>query len=143
MKRWNILTTLNLSTGEYEWQIAVGNDEKLQEKGGAITGLLARSGYIVTTGGLVFISGAADKNYGRLLRALVKWFEKTLLPAASNLNVCSYSIGENSLLRWEWEEQKQNPSGSIMAFALQIDYQYDQNKFIRPCYFVTDHRLAF
>ena len=115
---WNTLSALNLSTGEYEWQIAVGNDEKLQEKGGPITGLLARSGPMVTAGGLVFISGAADKKLWAFDKKTGKQVWETSLPAANNANVCSYVVKGKQYIALSVGGTKENPSGSIMAFAL-------------------------
>jgi len=115
---WNTLSALNLATGEYEWQIPVGNDEKLQEEGGPITGLLARSGPMVTAGGLVFISGADDKKMWAFNKATGELIWETSLPAANNANVCSYSIGGKQYVALSVGGTKENPSGSIMTFAL-------------------------
>jgi quinoprotein glucose dehydrogenase len=115
---WNTLSALNLSTGEYAWQIPVGNDEKLQEKGGPITGLLARSGPMVTAGGLVFISGAADKKLWAFDKNTGKLIWETALPAANNANVCSYYVEGKQFIALSVGGTKENPSGSIMAFAL-------------------------
>ncbi|MCR9062641.1 MAG: PQQ-binding-like beta-propeller repeat protein [Cytophagales bacterium] len=116
---YNTLSALNLLTGEYEWQIPIGNDEKLQIDGAENTGLLARSGPMVTSGGLVFISGAADKKiwaFDKLTGQLV-WERE--LPAANNANVCSYSIKGKQYIALSVGGTKENPSGSIMTFALQ------------------------
>lgn len=115
---WGTLNALNLSTGEYEWQIPLGNDEKLQEKGGPITGLLGRSGPIVTAGGLVFISGAADKKLWAFDKKTGKLVWETTLPAANNASVCTYSIKGKQYLALSVGGTKENPSGSIMAFSL-------------------------
>jgi quinoprotein glucose dehydrogenase len=115
---WNTLSALNLSTGEYEWQIPLGNDEKLQEKGSPITGLLARSGPMVTAGGLVFISGAADKKLWAFNKKTGKIVWETTLPAANNANVCSYMVKGKQYVALSVSGTKENPSGSIMTFAL-------------------------
>jgi quinoprotein glucose dehydrogenase len=115
---WNTLSALNLSTGEYTWQIPVGNDEKLQEKGGPMTGLLARSGPMVTAGGLVFMSGAADNKLWAFDTRTGKLIWETTLPAANNANVCSYYINGQQFIALSVGGTKDNPSGSIMAFKL-------------------------
>lgn len=89
---WAKLSALNLSTGEYEWQVPLGNDENLQEDGGPPTGLLGRSGPMVTAGGLVFISGAADKKLWAFDKKTGDLVWETTLPAANNANVCSYFV---------------------------------------------------
>lgn len=115
---WNTLSALNLSTGEYEWQIPLGNDEKLQEKGGPITGLLARSGPMVTAGGLVFISGAADKKIWAFDKKTGKQVWESTLPAANNANVCSYWVKGKQYIALSVGGTKENPSGYVMAFSL-------------------------
>ena len=115
---WNTLNALNLNTGEYDWQIPLGNDEKLQEEGEPHTGLLARSGPMVTAGGLVFISGAADKKLWAIDKKTGETVWETTLPAANNANVCSYSIDGKQYIALSVGGTKINPSGSIMAFAL-------------------------
>ncbi|NYJ28214.1 PQQ-binding-like beta-propeller repeat protein [Allomuricauda sp. ARW1Y1] len=115
---WNTLNALNLSTGEYEWQIPVGNDENLQEEDGPETGLLARSGPMVTAGGLVFISGAEDKKIWAFDKKTGEMVWEQELPAANNANVCSYSIDGKQYVALSIGGTEENPSGSIMAFAL-------------------------
>ena len=115
---WCTLNALNLSTGEYEWQIPLGNDEKLQEKGGPNTGLLGRSGPMVTAGGLVFISGAADKKLWAFDKKTGKLLWETTLPAANNANVCSYSVKGKQYIALSVGGTQENPGGFVMAFAL-------------------------
>jgi quinoprotein glucose dehydrogenase len=115
---WATLNALNLSTGEYEWQIPLGNDEKLQEKGAPDTGLMGRSGPMVTAGGLVFISGAADKKLWAFDKKTGRLVWETELPAANNANVCSYAVNGKQYIALSVGGTKENPSGSVMAFAL-------------------------
>ncbi len=115
---WATLNALNLSTGEYEWQIPLGNDETLQQEGQPHTGLLGRSGPMVTAGGLVFISGAADKKLWAFDKQTGELIWETLLPAANNANVCSYSVAGKQYLALSVGGTEENPSGSIMTFAL-------------------------
>lgn len=115
---WATLNALNLSSGEYEWQIPLGNDEKRQEKGGPHTGLLGRSGPTVTAGGLVFISGAADKKLWAFDKKTGKLLWETTLPAANNANVCTYSVQGKQYIALSVGGTAAKPAGSIMAFAL-------------------------
>lgn len=115
---WGTLNALNLSTGEYEWQIPLANDEKLQKEGGPLTGLLGRSGPMVTAGGLVFISGADDKKIWAFDKKTGEMVWEQSLPAANNANVCSYFIDGKQYIALSVGGTKENPSGSIMAFAL-------------------------
>lgn len=115
---WGTLNALNLSTGEYEWQIPLGNDEKLQKPGEPITGLLGRSGPMVTAGGLVFISGAEDKKLWAFDKLTGKMLWETVLPAANNANVSSYSLNGKQYITLSVGGTKENPAGSIMTFKL-------------------------
>lgn len=115
---WCTLNALNLATGEYEWQIPLGNDEKLQVEGGPFTGLLGRSGPMVTAGGLVFISGAEDKKLWAFDKRKGKMVWETVLPAANNANVCSFQVNGKQFIALSVGGTKENPSGSIMAFRL-------------------------
>lgn len=115
---WATLSALNLSTGEYAWQIPLGNDEKRQEKGAPPTGLLGRSGPMVTAGGLVFISGAADKKLWAFDKKTGKLVWETTLPAPNNANVSSYFLKGKQYLVLSVNGTEAKPSGSIMAFAL-------------------------
>lgn len=115
---WGTLNALNLSTGEYAWQIPLGNDEKRQEKGAPPTGLLGRSGPMVTAGGLVFISGAADKKLWAFDKKWGKLVWETTLPAPNNANVSSYFVNGKQYIALSVNGTEDNPSGSIMAFAL-------------------------
>ncbi|MBT8308259.1 MAG: PQQ-binding-like beta-propeller repeat protein [Maribacter sp.] len=115
---WNTLNALNLNTGEYDWQIPLGNDEELQNEGEPDTGLLARSGPMVTAGGLVFISGAADKKLWAIDKKSGKMVWETELPAANNANVCSYAVDGKQYVALSVGGTEENPSGSILAFAL-------------------------
>nr|WKN35626.1 pyrroloquinoline quinone-dependent dehydrogenase [Tunicatimonas sp. TK19036] len=115
---WGTLNALNLSTGEYEWQIPLGNDEKLQAILGEQTGLLGRSGPMVTAGGLVFISGAEDKKLWAFDKQTGELVWETTLPAANNANVCSYSVNGKQFVALSVGGTTENPSGSVMTFAL-------------------------
>ena len=75
---WGRLHALDLSTGEYIWQMPLGNDSKRQIKGEAETGTEGKSGPIVTAGGLIFIAAAMIKNYGHLKNQQVNCFGNTI-----------------------------------------------------------------
>jgi quinoprotein glucose dehydrogenase len=71
---WGVLSAINLNTGEFAWQVPVGEHVELTSRGIPQTGTETFGGSIVTAGGLVFIGGtrderihAFDKETGRLL----------------------------------------------------------------------------
>ena len=71
---WGVLNAINLNTGEFAWQVPLGEHAELTARGIPRTGTETFGGSIVTAGGLVFIAGtkderihAFDKQTGRLL----------------------------------------------------------------------------
>ncbi|MCB0685412.1 MAG: PQQ-binding-like beta-propeller repeat protein [Saprospiraceae bacterium] len=71
---WGTLSAIDLNTGDFLWQLPLGNDIQLQKPGEPSTGTENYGGPIVTSGGLVFIAStldrkfrAFDKNDGELL----------------------------------------------------------------------------
>ena len=81
---WGVLTAINLNTGEFAWQVPLGEHVELTARGIPRTGTETFGGSIVTAGGLVFIAGtkderihAFDKQTGELL------WEHPLRPAAT------------------------------------------------------------
>ena len=115
---WGMLHALNLSTGEYVWQIPLGNDALRQEEGGAETGQEGKAGPIVTAGGLIFISGSDDKKFRAFEKSTGKLIWETTLPALANATACTYDVDEKQYVAISVGGTKENPSGSIMAFAL-------------------------
>jgi quinoprotein glucose dehydrogenase len=115
---WGTLSALNLSTGEYLWQIPLGNDEGRQEKGGQETGQEGKAGPVVTAGGLIFISGTEDKKLRALDKSTGKLIWETTLPALGNATACTYEVKGKQYVAISVGGTTDNPSGYIMAFAL-------------------------
>lgn len=115
---WGTLHALNLSTGEYEWQIPLGNNPELQEEGALPTGLEGKSGPVVTAGGLIFISGAEDRLFKAVDKVSGKTLWQTTLPAMANATACTYLVDGKQFVAISVGGTKENPSGSVMAFAL-------------------------
>ncbi|WP_420148725.1 PQQ-binding-like beta-propeller repeat protein [Spirosoma sp.] len=115
---WGTLNAVNLSTGDYEWQIPLGNDEKRQESGAVETGQEGSAGPIVTAGGLVFISGTQDKKLRAFDKSTGKLRWQTTLPGVANATACTYQVKGKQYVALSVGGSKDNPSGFIMAFAL-------------------------
>jgi quinoprotein glucose dehydrogenase len=86
---WGTLNAVNLNTGDYLWQIPLGDEPKFDIKG---TGTENYGGPVVTANGLLFIAAtkdgkfrAFDKHTGNLL-----W--ETTLPAASFATPAMYEV---------------------------------------------------
>jgi glucose dehydrogenase len=90
---WGNLTAINLNTGEFAWQVVLGEYPELIARGLPPTGTENLGGTIVTAGGLVFVAGTKDER----LRAFDKESGKVLweyrLPAAGYATPCTYSAG--------------------------------------------------
>ncbi|MGM9508263.1 outer membrane protein assembly factor BamB family protein [Larkinella sp. GY13] len=115
---WGTLNAINLTTGDYVWQIPLGNHPELQEKGAAETGLEGSAGPIVTAGGLVFISGTRDQKLKAFDKSTGKLVWETALPGVANATACTYFSGNRQFVALSVGGSKENPAGSIMAFAL-------------------------
>ena len=115
---WGTLNALNLATGEYEWQIPLGNDSLRQQKGAPETGQEGKAGPIVTAGGVLFISGTEDNKLRALDKATGKLLWQTTLPALANATACTYQVNGKQYVALSVGGTSENPSGSIMAFAL-------------------------
>ncbi len=112
------MNALNLSTGEYEWQIPLGNHEELQEEGAPPIGQEGKSGPMVTEGGLIFISGSANRQLRAIAKATGEILWQTTLPAMVNASACTYEADGKQYAGLSVGGTEENPSGSVMAFAL-------------------------
>ena len=118
---WGTLSAVNLNTGEYAWQVPLGEHPELVEQGLRDTGSENYGGPVVTAGGLVFI---AATNFDRKLRAFDKatgvlvW--ETTLPFSGNATPAMYEHqGRQFLVIAAGGGKSGGPSGGIyVAFAL-------------------------
>jgi quinoprotein glucose dehydrogenase len=119
---WGTLSAINLNTGEYAWQIPLGEYPELVEKGIENTGSENYGGPIVTAGGLVFIAAtnfdnkfrAFDKDSGRLL-----W--QTTLPFPGNATPAIFEAEGRQfvVIAAGGGQVRGKPSGGVyVAFAL-------------------------
>jgi quinoprotein glucose dehydrogenase len=60
---WGVLTAIDLNSGEFAWQVPLGEHVELTARGIARTGTETFGGSIVTAGGLVFIGGTKDERF--------------------------------------------------------------------------------
>jgi quinoprotein glucose dehydrogenase len=90
---WGTLSAINLNTGEYAWQIPLGEYPELVEKGWRNTGSENYGGPIVTAGGLVFIGATNnDKKFRAFDKATGQLLWETILPYAGNATPATYEI---------------------------------------------------
>ena len=120
---WGTLNALDLKTGKYLWQIALGQYPELAAKGMADTGSENYGGPIVTSGGLIFI---AATNFDHKIRAFDKTTGKLLweatLPFAGNATPATYEVNGRQYVVIAAGGSSMNPRGPIggvyVAFAL-------------------------
>ncbi|MCB0629649.1 MAG: pyrroloquinoline quinone-dependent dehydrogenase [Saprospiraceae bacterium] len=115
---WGTLNALNISTGEYAWQIPLGNHPQWQTAGAPETGMENWGGPMLTAGGLVFIAATKDKK----LRAFDKdtgarlW--ETTLPGPGYATPSTYTCHGRQFVVISVTGDEAAPGGSIVAFAL-------------------------
>jgi quinoprotein glucose dehydrogenase len=60
---WGLLTAIDLNTGDFRWQVRLGEFDELKAKGIPKTGTPNLGGPIVTAAGLVFIAATNDRKF--------------------------------------------------------------------------------
>ena len=119
---WGTLNAINLNTGEYAWEIPLGEYPELAAQGLKNTGSMNYGGPIVTAGGLLFIGAsifdrkfrAFDKSTGELL-----W--ETTLPFSGNATPATYEVDGRQyvvIAAGGGKDPKQGSGGIYVAFAL-------------------------
>jgi quinoprotein glucose dehydrogenase len=109
---------LDLSAGEYVWEVPLGNDEKRNLKGVTETGLEGNAGPIVTEGGLIFIAGTKDQLFRAFEKSTGKKLWETALPGIGNAIPCTYMVNGKQYVAISVGGSAQNPGGSIVAFSI-------------------------
>ena len=91
---WGTLSAINLNTGDYAWQIPLGEYPELAAQGLKHTGSENYGGPIVTAGGLVFIAATNfDKKFRAFDKATGELLWETTLPLSGNATPSTYEIG--------------------------------------------------
>lgn len=118
---WGTLSAINLSTGNYAWQIPLGEYPKLASQGIHNTGSENYGGPVVTAGGLIFIGATSyDKKFHAFDKATGKLLWETTLPAAGNATPATYEVnGRQYVVIAAGGGKSPDPSGgTIVAFSL-------------------------
>ena len=91
---WGQLTAINLNTGDFVWQVPLGEYEELTKRGIPQTGTETFGGTIVTAGGLVFIGGTKDEKFHAFDKATGKLLWEYQLPAGGYATPSTYMLND-------------------------------------------------
>ncbi len=89
---WGSLTAINLNTGDFAWQVTLGEFDELTKKGIPPTGSPNLGGSIVTAGGLVFIASTKDEKFRAFDKQTGKILWETKLPAGGYSSPSTYLV---------------------------------------------------
>ena len=87
---WGLLTAIDLNTGEFAWQVTLGEFPELKKQGVPPTGTENFGGTIVTAGGLVFIGGAKDEKFHAYDKSTGKLLWEHQMKAGGYATPCTY-----------------------------------------------------
>ena len=89
---WGVLSAINLNTGEFAWQVPLGEHVELTARGIPRTGTETFGGSIVTAGGLVFIAGTKDERIHAFDKQTGKLLWEHPLPAGGYATPSTYQV---------------------------------------------------
>jgi quinoprotein glucose dehydrogenase len=89
---WGLLTAINLNSGEFAWQVPLGENVELTARGIPRTGTETFGGSIVTAGGLVFIAGTMDERLHAFDKTTGKLLWEHALPAGGYATPSTYQV---------------------------------------------------
>ncbi len=89
---WGSLTAINLNTGDFAWQVPLGEFDELTKKGISPTGAPNLGGSMVTAGGLVFIASTKDEKFRAFDKETGKILWETKLPAGGYASPGTYMV---------------------------------------------------
>ncbi|WP_240163979.1 pyrroloquinoline quinone-dependent dehydrogenase [Spirosoma taeanense] len=117
---WGTLNAINLNTGEYVWQVPLGEYPELAAKGLRNTGTENHGGPIVTAGGLLFIAATYDEKLRAFDRKTGKVIWESKLPAGGFATPITYQVNGRQYIALAAGGTRYGlkPGGSYVAFAL-------------------------
>jgi quinoprotein glucose dehydrogenase len=87
---WGTLTAIDLNTGEFRWQVPLGEFDELKARGVPKTGVPNLGGSVVTAGGLVFIGATNDRKFRAFDKDTGAELWTTSLPASGMATPVTY-----------------------------------------------------
>ena len=91
---WGVLTAIDLNTGEFAWQVPLGEYAELTARGIPPTGTETFGGTIVTAGGLVFIAGTKDEKFRAFDKVTGEVLWEYQLPAGGYATPSTYQVDD-------------------------------------------------
>ena len=88
---WGTLTAIDLNTGEFRWQVTLGEFDELKARGVPKTGTPNLGGSIVTAGGLLFIAATNDGRFRAFDKETGAELWVTKLPASGMATPMTYA----------------------------------------------------
>ena len=103
---WGLLTAIDLNSGDFVWQVPLGEYAELTARGIPPTGTETFGGTIVTSGGLVFIAGTKDEKF--------RAFDKRTGDVLWNTSCRPVAMRRRPPMRWtagsSWSSQPEVPA---------------------------------
>ena len=117
---WGTLSAINLNTGEYLWQVPLGEFKELTARGIPPTGTENYGGPVATAGGLLFIGATKDATFRAFDRKTGAVLWKADLPASAFATPATYLLNGRQYIVVACGGGKVGmpPGDSYVAFAL-------------------------
>jgi quinoprotein glucose dehydrogenase len=117
---WGTLNAIDLNTGEYRWQVPLGEYPELVKQGLTQTGTENHGGPLVTAGGLLFIAATYDQKLRAFDRKTGKVIWEQKLPAGGFATPITYSVAGKQYVAIACGGTRYGlkSGGSYVAFAL-------------------------
>jgi quinoprotein glucose dehydrogenase len=117
---WGTLNAIDLNTGEFKWQVPLGEFPQLTKQGIPKTGTENYGGPVVTAGGLVFIAASKDEHIRAFDKRTGEELWEAKLPAGGYATPAVYAVaGRQFIVIACGGGKMQTKSGdAYVAFAL-------------------------
>jgi quinoprotein glucose dehydrogenase len=117
---WGTLSAIDLNTGEYRWQVRLGEFKELTARGIPPTGTENYGGPVATAGGLLFIGATKDATFRAFDRKTGAILWKADLPASAFATPSTYLVNGRQYVVVACGGGKVGmpPGDSYVAFAL-------------------------
>ncbi len=92
---WGVLSSIDMATGEYDWQAPLGEVPELTARGMPRTGTINMGGPTATAGGLLFIGGSNDRRFRAFDSATGKELWQAELEGSGHANPMTYAGPES------------------------------------------------